>query len=134
MMPISRRRLIVLAAVLTTWSLIVVCRLFQIQVVRHAHYETRAAKQQERTITLAPVRGSILDRERRVLAESVVAQSIYADPQSVTDAAATARALAAFPEIGQTAKEVEKKLRGRGEFAWIARQLEPEAAQWFKAL
>ena len=133
-MNVSQRRLLMLAALLTTWGLIVVCRLFQVQILKHDEYVSRAAKQQERTLTLAPVRGSIIDREGRVLAESVAAQSFYADPQAIENPRATARALAAFPEIDLSEKELEKKLRGKGEFVWIARQLPMEVAARIKAL
>ena len=80
----SRRRVGVLAIALSAWAALVIGRLIQIQITRHDHYLLRAAKQQERTVTLSPVRGSILDSRGRILAESVAADSIYADPQAIT--------------------------------------------------
>lgn len=133
-MRIPQRRLIILSAFLTVWTVIIVGRLFQIQVLRHDHYVVRAARQQERTLSLSPTRGSILDREGRVLAESIVAQSIYADPQSVDNAATAATALAKITELGLTQKELSKKLNGRGEFTWIARQVPQPVADRVKAL
>lgn len=134
MMPIYQRRLIVLSAFLTVWGIIAVARLFQIQVLRHGHYVDRAARQQERTISLSPTRGSILDREGRILAESIVAQSVYADPQAIGDVKKTAKALAAVKELGLGEKELLRRLGGSGEFAWIARQVSREAAQQIGAL
>lgn len=128
MMPLPRRRLLLVSAFLTVWGVIVIGRLFQIQIVRHEHYVTRAAKQQERTLVLSPVRGSIFDRRGRILAESIVAKSIYADPQAITDPKKVARALAAVKELRLDAREVERKLRARSEFAWIARQVDEEIA------
>lgn len=122
-MNLSRRRLIQLFAFLAAWALIVVARLVQVQLVRHDHYVVRAQRQQERTLELNPVRGSILDARNRVLAESVPAESIYADPQAISDRGAIARKLAKVPGIGLTAREIEAKLRGNGSFAWVARQL-----------
>ena len=63
----------------------------QVQLVRHDHYVARAQRQQERTLALNPVRGSILDARGRVLAESIAAESIYADPQAITRHARGAR-------------------------------------------
>ncbi len=122
-MALSQKRLLQLSAFLAAWGLIVVFRLMQVQLVRHDHYVERAQKQQESTLALHPVRGSILDARGRVLAESVAAESIYADPQAITNRRATAKALAAIQGIDLTAREIEAKLRGDGSFAWIARQL-----------
>ncbi len=122
-MQISHRRLIQVFAFLAAWGVVVIARLVQVQLVRHEHYVVRAQRQQERTVDLSPVRGSILDTRGRVLAESVAAESIYADPQSIVDRRFTAKALAGIKGLGLTQREIEQKLRGSGSFAWIARQL-----------
>ena len=82
-MTLSQKRLLQLFAFLAAWAIVVVARLVQIQLVRHADYVARAQRQQERTIELAPVRGAIRDARGRILAESVAAESIYADPQAI---------------------------------------------------
>lgn len=122
-MAISHRRLLLIFAVLAAWGLVVIGRLMQVQLARHEHYVSRAQRQQERTLALNPMRGSILDTRGRVLAESIAAESIYADPQAVVDRKQVARALAAVEGIDLSARDIETKLRGRGSFAWIARQL-----------
>src|SRR5207302_10463654 len=86
-MTLSQKRLLQLFAFLAAWAIVVVARLVQIQLVRHADYVARAQRQQERTIELAPVRGAIRDARGRILAESIAAESIYADPQAVVDPA-----------------------------------------------
>ena len=133
-MSISQRRLLQLFAFLAAWALIVVARLVHVQLVRHEHYVARAQRQQERTLALNPVRGSILDARGRVLAESVPAESIYADPQAIADARRVAIALAAVPGTGVSAREIEAKLRGDGSFAWIARQLPLDVASEVRKL
>lgn len=133
-MRLSDRRLAMVVTVLLFWTSVAVARLVQIQIVRHDHYTTRAAKQQERILELTPVRGSIRDARGRILAESVAAQSIYADPQAIVDAAATAKKLAAIPELRINARELRKKLEGRGEFSWVARQLDPVVTARVKSL
>jgi cell division protein FtsI (penicillin-binding protein 3) len=122
-MSIYQRRLLQVFALLAAWGVVVVGRLIQVQLVRHDHYVAKAQRQQERTLALNPVRGSILDTRLRVLAESIAAESIYADPQAIADRRAVARALARVPGLGLTARELETKLKGDGSFAWIARQL-----------
>ncbi|PYQ52590.1 MAG: penicillin-binding protein [Acidobacteria bacterium] len=126
-MNASQRRLLQIFAFLAAWALVVVARLAHVQLVHHDEYVARAQRQQERTLSLEPVRGSILDRNGRVLAESVAAVSVYADPQAIVDPDATARTLARIPSIDLNKDEIEEKLTANGGFAWIARQLPLEA-------
>jgi len=130
----SEKRVIQLFAVLTAWALVVIVKLTYVQLIRHGDYTARAVRQQERTLALAPVRGSILDRRGRVLAESVSAQSIYADPQAVINKRATAKALASIRGLDMTAHEIEEKLRSDAAFVWIARQLPMDVAAAVKAV
>lgn len=127
-MSIFHRRLLQVFALLAAWGVIVVGRLVQVQLVRHDHYVAKAQRQQERTLALNPVRGSIFDARLRVLAESIAAESIYADPQAIANRRAVARALAKVPGLGLSARELETKLKGDGSFAWIARQLPLEVS------
>lgn len=133
-MSIYHRRLLQVFALLAAWGVIVVARLVQVQLVRHDHYVAKAQRQQERTLALNPVRGSILDTRLRVLAESIAAESIYADPQAITNRRAVARALAKVQGIGLTAREIEAKLKGDSSFAWVARQLPLEVASEVRKL
>ena len=131
-MTLQQKRLLQLFAFLAAWTVVLVARLVQIQLVRHADYVARAQRQQERTIALAPVRGAIRDARGRILAESVAAESIYADPQAVVDRRAAALALAG--PLHMNARDIEQKLAGGGGFVWIARQLPLEVAAEVKKL
>ena len=131
-MNVSQRRLILLFACLAAWAVVVIARLIQIQLIRHEHYQVRAERQQERTLALNPVRGSILDAQQRVLAESVVAESVCADPSAVENRAATAKALAKV--LGLAPRDIDARLRGNSGFAWIARQLPLDVTAKVKAL
>jgi cell division protein FtsI (penicillin-binding protein 3) len=134
MMTPSYRRLLQLFAFLAVWALVIIARLVQIQIVRHDEYVARAQRQQERTLALNPVRGSILDAQGRVLAESVAAESVYADPQAITDRRAAAKALAVIKELDMTPAEIAQKLGSDGGFVWIARQLPLEITARIRAL
>ena len=61
--------------------------------MQHASLVARAGSQQRRTIEVHSKRGEILDRNGRVLAYSVDADTIYAVPTDIDDPTATARAL-----------------------------------------
>lgn len=127
-MNAPNKRLIQIFAFLAAWAVVVVARLVQIQIVRHDEYTTRALRQQERTLSLNPVRGSIVDVRGRVLAESISAESISADPQAITDRRAVAKALASVRALEVTAEEIEEKLDTGSGFVWLARQLPLEVA------
>jgi len=122
-MTTSDKRLLQICAFVAAWAIVIVFRLAQIQLVRHADFVVRAQRQQERTIDLQPTRGAILDARNRVLAESVAAESIYADPQAVVDPRAAAHALASVKALDVTDGEIRDKLASGGGFVWIARQL-----------
>ncbi|HEX9458008.1 MAG TPA: penicillin-binding transpeptidase domain-containing protein [Thermoanaerobaculia bacterium] len=133
-MSTSQKRLLQLFAVLAAWAVIVIARLVQIQLVRHGEYVIKAARQQERTLALQPVRGSIIDRNGRILAESIAAESIYADPQAIVDRGQTAKALASVTALQMDAREIATKLTSASGFVWLARQLPLETTAAVKAL
>jgi cell division protein FtsI (penicillin-binding protein 3) len=131
-MTVPHKRLIQIFAVLAAWSVVVVARLVQVQIVRHDDYTNRAQRQQERTLDLSPVRGAILDARGRVLAESVAAESIYADPQAIANRRAAAVKLA--PILGIGVREIEARLSSDAGFVWIARQVPLEVAAQVRRL
>lgn len=125
-MSTSNKRLIQIFAVLAAWAIVVTGRLIQVQLVRHDEYTNRALRQQERTLELSPVRGAILDARGRLLAESITAESIYADPQAMPNRQAVAAKLAPILRIPQ--RDIEARLRSDAGFVWIARQVPLEVA------
>ncbi len=122
-MTLQRRRMFLLGMGVAVWAVIIVARLVQIQIVRHEDYVQRAARQQERTITLTPMRGSVYDARGRLLAESITSNSIYADPQAIEDPKAVASALAKVDGLHLDRDDLERRLRRGGEFVWVARQV-----------
>ena len=133
-MTLSQRRVLMISAILAAWAVVVVARLAQVQLVRNSHYTNRAQRQQERTLALNPVRGSILDAQGRVLAESVAGESIYADPQSIANRAAVAKKLASVRGLRMSAAEIHAKLRSQSGFVWIARQVPKDVADEVRRL
>ncbi len=131
-MTVPHKRLIQIFAVLAAWAVVVVARLVQVQILRHGEYMNRALRQQERTLDLSPTRGAILDARGRVLAESVAAESIYADPQAIANRAAVAAKLA--PILRISARDIEARLTSDAGFVWIARQVPLEVATQVRRL
>ncbi|MCO4772662.1 MAG: PASTA domain-containing protein [Deltaproteobacteria bacterium] len=92
----------------------------------------RLHSQHERVVTVAPQRGSILDRLGRPLAVSVELGSAYADPSMVEDPAEAARLLA--PVLGAETEDLEKKLNKSGRFVWLGRQIDEATSEGIRAL
>ena len=131
-----RGRLVVCAVVFAAWSAAIEARLVYLQVIDHADLMARADRQQMRTVNPPAKRGEILDRGGRVLAYSVDADTIAADPSEIDDPDGVARQVCGAID-GCTADrrlDMAKKLRRRGAFVYLARQLSPEDARAIRDL
>ena len=132
MNALRAKRLRLFALGMALWSAFVVGRLVQLQVVQGQKYRTRAQRQQERRIEVAGRRGEILDRQGRQLAVSIEVSSVYGIADEIEDEKATAAALAPVLSLPQP-KVFEKLSRAKG-FVWIARKVDPAAADAVRQL
>lgn len=130
--PSSTGRFSSLLAVLAIGLVVVSGRLAYIQIVKGPEYASAAAEQRTRDITLSPERGSIVDREGEVLAESMEARTVYAVPSAVKDKPATANALAGA--LGGDPAVYLEKLSRDSSFVYIARKVGVPQADSLKAL
>lgn len=73
---------------------IVVARLIQLQVIDYEHFAERSQGNRVRIEAVPPIRGLILDREGRVLAENLPAYQLELIPEQVDDLDATLGRLA----------------------------------------
>jgi cell division protein FtsI (penicillin-binding protein 3) len=131
-----KRRLLVAALGFVAWSVAIEARLVYLQVGRHADLSARAERQQLRTVETTAKRGDILDRDGRVLAYSVDADSIYAVPTEISDPDAAANALCGVLEdCGRRERTAlaDRIRRGRA-FAYVRRQVSPDEARRVAAL
>jgi cell division protein FtsI (penicillin-binding protein 3) len=131
-----KRRAIVVAIVLAAWVSGIEARLVYLQVVRNADLRARAEKQHLRTIDAPAMRGDIVDRRGRVLATSVDADTIYAVPSEIPDAAgAVAQLCNALGDCsGKERQTLAERLGQRRPFAYVRRQVAPDQAQRVAAL
>ncbi|MDD5455836.1 MAG: penicillin-binding protein 2 [Candidatus Margulisbacteria bacterium] len=100
---------------------IIILRLFYLQVIKHEFYKKKSRDQQERIIKLNPVRGDIIDRNGQLLATSVKAYSVYADPFLIRDKQKAAAAISEYlnvsnPQIWDTSRR----------FVWVKRKVPQE--------
>ena len=126
----------VAAAVLVLWALAIEARLVVLQVIQHSELVARAERQQMSTVVAPAKRGEIFDRNGRLLAYSVDADTIYAVPTEITDSAKTAAALCdALEDCTRKAKEeLRERLAQPRSFVFVRRRASPMQAKRVAAL
>ena len=121
-------------------------KLVEIQVVDAADLAAISERQRARTIDLAATRGRIYDRDGDVLATSVQAATVYADPRAfrptstpdglevpaAADAAEVADALAGV--LQQDVSTLTGQLEEDRHFVYLARQVDHELGEEVQAL
>jgi len=130
--PVLTQRVIVAAVFFGLWTAGIEARLVYLQVFNYEELQSRAERQQLRTIATPAKRGEIYDRRGRLLAYSVDADTIYAVPADVEDPARTAAALCGALD-GCEQGLVEKLSRQRA-FVYVKRRVTPDEARRVAAL
>jgi cell division protein FtsI (penicillin-binding protein 3) len=125
-------RLQIFAAILLVWAIIIAARLVQLQVFRYGFFVRQAARQQQRTASVAPRRGIIYDRKGQELAMTVPVDSVFAVPSEIPDQATTASILAQV--LGADPQDLLAHIKAQRNFAWIARKLDAETANRIRSL
>ena len=109
-------------------AVIFVGRLLYLQVIVADDYASEARDSRTLEIPLTPERGTIYDRNGRVLATSIEATTVYCNPREVEDANAAATAIAQV--LGGKADDYREPLtRADTSFAYIKRQADVDVAQ-----
>ncbi len=103
-----RWRLYTLMALVIACSLIVVAKLFYLQVVQHDRYLTIAREERWREESIPAKRGAIWDSRGNGLAATVTYESLYAVPAQVSSPAKTARSLSAL--LGEPTERINSLL------------------------
>jgi len=131
-----RQRLLILGAILAIWTSGIEARLAYLQLVRHQDYLTRANDQQREVEEIAPKRAEILDRNGEVLAYSVDADTVVANPRLVKDKTGTAKALCgAFGDCSKkTLADLTARLQRSNAFVYLRRAVAPDVASRVMAL
>jgi cell division protein FtsI (penicillin-binding protein 3) len=131
-----KRRLTVAVSVLGLWALAIEVRLGYLQTVMRPELQARAESQQNRTPAAPAKRGDIVDRRGNVLATSADADSVYAVPSELKDKEQAVKLLCdALRDC--TARDRQRLLdrfANQRAFAYVRRQIAPEAAQRIGAL
>jgi cell division protein FtsI (penicillin-binding protein 3) len=125
-------RIIFISSLLFVLFLLIVGRMFQIQVLKKEELYKLAAQQQQVQIPFISKRGAIYDHKENELAVSIEVDSVYADPGRVVNADRTAKNLTSVLQVDR--KELRQRLKSRRSFEWIQRQISPKESAEIKAL
>ena len=107
-------------------------RAFYLQILKADYYKQKAKSQHERTLTLEPRRGRILDKDGRILAVSIQLESLYAKPAQIKHPSKVARLIS--PIINIPYHKLLAKLKSKKNFVWIKRKLTPKQAKKIKRI
>ena len=105
-------------------------RLFYLQAIKYDFYRKIANQEHTFSEQLQPKRGTIYDRNMRVLAVNLNRESVYANPRVIKDKAYTAGALSSVLGIDHAVLN-EKLSKDKG-FVWIKRKITTKEALQLK--
>lgn len=132
--PSTRRRMVLVIAVLGVAMVGLMARAFDLQVVQKQFYQNQGDARFLRVVPIPVSRGTIFDRNGEPLAVSTPMVSITAVPSEVLDNADRIPALA--QTLGITPNDLKSYLEQRADhdFAYLRRQMSPDTAQAVLAL
>lgn len=114
--------------------LILLGRYFYLQVLGGENYRLWLHSRVEEEVEIQSPRGSILDREGRMLAVSVLTKSLFIDPNSVKKGEAEDIASSLAPLIGWQKEDILACIAKGGGFVWLKHHLSNEEVLQVKAL
>ena len=132
----QRRRLDYLRAVLVVFAVVLVGRLFYLQVLRHASYATQATAEHTRKYAIPATRGNLYVHDGSgglsPIALNQTLNVLTVDPQYLTDKSGAASKLAAI--TGGSAADYLNKINHGIEYAKLADKVTADQATKIKAL
>jgi cell division protein FtsI (penicillin-binding protein 3) len=103
------------------WVGILLARLYSLQISDFEKWQDWAIRQHVADVEIASERGPILDRNGKLVAVSVPAESVYVRPKQVRDKEKVVRELSKILAIKPTL--VAEKLASKQPFVWVKRQI-----------
>lgn len=131
-----RRTLFLMAVFGIGAFLLLLARLYKLQIIDHEKYESMAIEQQLRSVPSSAMRGTIYDTNRNTLAVSASVDNVYLSPQEIEmygeDRALIARGLSEI--LGMDYDEIYKKSGQKGSwYVTVARKMEKDKADEIRA-
>ncbi|MBT8207699.1 MAG: penicillin-binding protein 2 [Acidimicrobiia bacterium] len=106
-------------------------RLFRLQGAEAAEYVTLGEEQRLRNEVIEADRGTIFDRDRVELAVTVIAESIYVNPQEIANPEATAVAIA--PLVQMNIADLMERMQRDKQKVYLVRKADPAMVELVRA-
>lgn len=129
---IFRARLIAVFLLFAISLSLLFLRLFYIQVLRYDFFSKIASDQHTVSIEISPKRGTIFDRNMRVLAVNLNSDSVYANARVIDNKTQAAKKLS--PVLGLSEQFIHERLSRDKAFVWIKRKVTPAESAAVKKL
>jgi len=123
---VTPTRGLVLGGILAAWMLVLAGRLYHLQIIQYVDLAARGERQQQRTIEVAPKRGTIYDRQLQPLAMSLAVDSIFAVPSEIPNPEMAAGLLAST--LGIEKGDLVGRFQTFKSFCWVKRKVSNEEA------
>jgi len=130
--PGALPRSLLLGGFLAVWMVGLVARLYHLQVIQYVDLAARAERQQQRTVEIAPTRGTLYDRNLHPLAMSLAVDSVFATPNEIPNPEMVAKFLS--PILGIENDELLGKFKAFRTFCWVKRKVTSEEASRVRSL
>ncbi|MCX5751627.1 MAG: penicillin-binding protein 2 [Candidatus Saganbacteria bacterium] len=118
----QRKRILFLMVLFSVVALLIIARLFYLQVIKHSFFLAKSMQQRSAVISISMPRGDIFDANGELLATSVNAYSVFAVPNEIADKAKAAQFLGTL--LGMNPQSIFQELNEHKTFAWIKRKAE----------
>ena len=112
-------------------ALVLVGKIFIIQIIKAPELLEEAAKYRVNSIVLHGKRGTIYDRNGNVLAMSAECQTIYCNPKEIKDPSSYATIMAA--DLGGSANDYMKALTADTTFSYVKKKVDEDKAKKLKS-
>jgi cell division protein FtsI/penicillin-binding protein 2 len=127
----QKGRFVVIFSFFIIFFILLITRLFFLQIIDYKHYSELAKNNRTVAITLPPQRGLILDRNLRKLVINVPKLSLYAVPRYIEDKDSTAEYIASALDMDKA--KILEKISNDKLFVWIARKLPDDVVRQIKS-
>ncbi len=104
-----RERAVLSAVLVAGTFILLLARLYDLQIANHSHYQTLSDDNRVRVFPVVPTRGLILDRNGETLADNTPNYQLVITPSQVKDMSALIESLAGFIDIKEHELERFKK-------------------------
>lgn len=120
------------------WFAVIAVRLLELQVLEHKKLKAEVLEQSQDLITVLPTRGTIFDRNGKILARSLPAASVFFSPvkgESLEQQLQSVHRLKNLLDLkDQELRKIVSSIEKRKRFTWIKRKISPELAEKIRSL